>query len=412
VTTYASLLRPQPSLFGDGEAPIGLDEYQHFTALTDRNERRGTDGLGFLLLGLFGEVGTLLSVVKKKQRDRASYLGYAPNVIEELGDVLWYFTAIATSGGVGLSDVGHNLNRDYSNWEDGGGKSLRFRDLQSARFLGSKPQAPTPKFEATLLGLVSDVGTFLSDYQAGRLSGNQASLKGGLVRILRTLVKAADEAGVTLEEAANANLDKIFDRWPTERIYPRPLDEDAPDHEKLPRRLTIDVFERDVGGKTYVFQQCNGINIGDRLTDNATEPDDYRFHDVFHYAYCAVLTWSPVVRALLRLKRKSEPQVDEVEDGARAVLIEEGVASWIFGQAKRLDLLAGIRHGELSFDILKAVRQFVAGYEAEQCPLWLWEDAILQGFKAFRFLKERRRGRLYIDMLKRELTVGELSNDA
>ena len=26
-----------------------------------------------------------------------------------------------------------------------------------------------------------------------------------------------------------------------------------------------------------VFQRCSGIFIGDRLTDNAVEPDDYRF---------------------------------------------------------------------------------------------------------------------------------------
>ena len=67
-----------------------------------------------------------------------------------------------------------------------------------------------------------------------------------------------------------------------------------------------------------MFQQCNGVNTGDRLTDNALEPDDYRFHDVFHYAYAAVLTWSPVTRSLLRLKRKSKPKLDEVEDGALA----------------------------------------------------------------------------------------------
>ena len=41
------------------------------------------------------------------------------------------------------------------------------------------------------------------------------------------------------------------------------------------------------------------------------KPDDYRFHDAFHYAYAAILGWSPVTRALFRLKRKSETDVDE-----------------------------------------------------------------------------------------------------
>ena len=45
-------------------------------------------------------------------------------------------------------------------------------------------------------------------------------LIGRLVAILRTLRSAAHEAGVTLEEAAAANLQKIFDRWPQHRVYP------------------------------------------------------------------------------------------------------------------------------------------------------------------------------------------------
>lgn len=151
-----------------------------------------------------------------------------------------------------------------------------------------------------------------------------------------------------------------------------------------------------------------GLNIGDRLTDNAMTADDYRFHDVFHYAYVAVLTWSPVIRSLFRLKRKSDPKIDEAQDGARAALIEEGVATWIFGQAVSLDFFASVKAGELLFDMLKHVRQFVAGYEAEQIPLWLWEDAILQGYTAFRFLREHRRGRLHIDTNNRRLTIETL----
>ncbi len=76
--------------------------------------------------------------------------------------------------------------------------------------------------------------------------------------------------------------------------------------------------------RSMFSQRSRGVYVGDRLTDNAIEPDDYRFHDVFHYAYVAVLGWSPVIRALLRRKRKSDPKLDDAEDGARAILIEEG----------------------------------------------------------------------------------------
>jgi hypothetical protein len=225
---------------------------------------------------------------------------------------------------------------------------------------------------------------------------------------MRTLVQAANEAGVTLEAAAVKNLAKIFDRWPRQRIYPDLFDADAELEEQLPRDLYVELFERDVRGRTYVFQRCNGINIGDRLTDNAMTADDYRFHDVFHYAYVAVLSWSPVIRSLFRLKRKSVPKIDEAQDGARATLIEEGVTTWIFGQAVNLELFANLNRGDLPFDLLKHVRQFVGGYEAERCPLWLWEDAILEGYAAFRFLREHRRGLVHIDMANRRLTIEKL----
>jgi hypothetical protein len=267
--------------------------------------------------------------VKKKQRDRAAYVGYAPHVVEELGDVLWYFAVVASRGGVSLADIGSNIGSSLSDWKSGGASQLLFGQLQSKP--AKARDKPTPAFEKTLLALAADIGTILADHQVRRLTRNRDVLRGRLVAVMRMMVKAADEAGVTLEQAAEENLTKIFDRWPVKKIYPTPLDKKALVSEQLPRTLTIDVFERKVRGQVYVFQQCNGINIGDRLTDNAIEPDDYRFHDVFHYAYCAVLTWSPVVRSLLRLKRKSDPLIDEAEDGARAILIEEGIASWIFG---------------------------------------------------------------------------------
>lgn len=269
-------------------------------------------------------------------------------------------------------------------------------------------EEPSPAYETNLLKLAGEVGLLTTDYQANRLDNNRPALAGRLIAIFRTLINAANEAGVTLEEAAEANLAKIFDRWPQERTYPPLFDEDFPEYEHLPRSLRIEVFERDVGNKHYVFQRCNGINMGDRLTDNIMTPDDYRFHDVFHYAYAAVLGWSPVMRALFKLKRKSQPKVDEAEDGARATLIEEGIATWIFGQAKKLDFFAGRKANDLSLTLLKTVRQFVSGYEPERCPLWLWEEAILQGYEAFRYLKEKRRALLDIDMHRRVLAVSEM----
>jgi hypothetical protein len=44
----------------------------------------------------------------------------------------------------------------------------------------------------------------------------------------------------------------------------------------------------------------------------------------------------------------------------------------------------------------------------DRCPLWLWEEAILQGYAAFRYLREYRRGRLHIDMNSRRLSIETL----
>jgi NTP pyrophosphatase (non-canonical NTP hydrolase) len=392
---------------GWAQPRLTLNAYQ---AAALKADRKPESSLAFPLLGLFGETGTLLSVVKKKQRDRTSYLGYAPHVTEELGDVLWYLAIVAHRGGFKLSEIGNNINKGLQDWTEAGNEHIGFDELQT--FVSLQRSEPTAEFEKTLLKLAGDVGIVLADFESGRLSTNQAVLKGRLVEVLRALVKSADQAGVTLADAAQRNLEKVFDRWPEQKKYPATLDAHDLPYEQLPRNLGVDIFERDVGGKLYVFQQCNGINTGDRLTDNAVEPDDYRFHDVFHYAYAAVLTWSPVTRALLRLKRKSKPIVDEAQDGARAVLIEEGIATWLFGQAKLLNFFAGMRSGDLSFDMLKTIRQFVAGYEPERSPLWLWEDAILQGYEAFRFLQQKRRARLRIDMVQRKLLVEELPSDA
>jgi NTP pyrophosphatase (non-canonical NTP hydrolase) len=172
------------------EPGLKLSYYQTEALKADKSPDQT---LAFPLLGLFGEAGSLLSVVKKKQRDRAAYVGYAPHVIEELGDVLWYFAVVASRGGVSLADVGNNLDSDLSDWKTGGAHKLLFRNLQS-----KPPKArdkPTPAFEKTLLDLAGDIGIILSDHQAGRLSGNRDVLRGRLVAVMRMLVKAADEAG-------------------------------------------------------------------------------------------------------------------------------------------------------------------------------------------------------------------------
>lgn len=378
---------------------LTIADYAKRAAATD--QRKGARALTFSMLGLFGEVGSLLSEAKKKQRDAASYLGYAIAVAEEFGDVLWYLSAIARRSRLSLADIAAAAANDGT-WSPGKNDALTFHALQPKHM--SIAKAPTAAFEDTLLALAGEVGTLVNDFRPGG-GGKSANRRASLIAVMRRLIQAANEADVTLEGAAVKNLHKIYDRWPQARIFPPSFDAEMDTEEQLPRRMTIDIYERTVGKQKFVYQRSNGAFVGDRLTDNAAEPDDYRFHDVFHYAYVAVLGWSPVVRSLLRLKRKSAPKTDEVEDGARATLIEEGVTTWLFGQAQQLKFFADVKPGGLPLDMLKHVRQFVEGYEVHACPLWLWEDAILQGYAAFRYLQEHRRGRVTIDFPNRRLRI-------
>ncbi|HEX8090948.1 MAG TPA: pyrophosphatase, partial [Blastocatellia bacterium] len=248
------------------------------------------------------------------------------------------------------------------------------------------------------------VGNLLNDVSLGRIEGNRDVLSAHLVEILRAIVKAADEADISLQDAVTRNMAKVTGRWPPEEPKYTPLFDNIFDvDEQLPRRIVMFIEEKVVGGKPFVIQKCHGIKMGDRLTDNKTEQDDYRFHDVFHLAYAAVLGWSPVIRALFKLKRKSNPKIDENEDGARAILIEEGVATWIFNHGAKLNDFAGIR--ALDYHLLKAVKELVKGYEVENCPLWMWEEAILEGFRVFRFLKTHRKGVVTADLEARKITV-------
>jgi hypothetical protein len=165
------------------------------------------------------------------------------------------------------------------------------------------------------------------------------------------------------------------------------FDDRFPPEEQLPRHFEITIDQRN-GKRSYL--RWHGVFIGDPLTDNILDSDGYRFHDVFHFAHAAVLHWSPTFRALVKQKRKSDPVVDEAQDGGRAIVVEEGLSAWIFTRAKELNYFAGQK--SLSFDLLKTVRQFVSGYEVEACPLNLWEMAILQGYDVFRQVRDNNGG--------------------
>jgi NTP pyrophosphatase (non-canonical NTP hydrolase) len=370
------------------DAPLGVAEYEAKAAETDKLE----PPLDTAILGLVGEVGSLVSALKKKRRDTDGYFGYRDAVLEELGDVLWYISAVARRGGTSLAEA-FAIAADRGL----GSEAVRLDDL-AAGALADKTETV---FESALLVLAGEAGDLAKSFAGGAYANNVDALRGDLVKLLRPLGRAATATEVSLSEAGRRNLAKIDDFWAKDQTPPPLFDEGCHIDEQLPRFLRVAIYQRPVGSREYVFQKANGLLIGDRLTDNHIPEDDYRFHDVFHLAHTAVLGWSPVIRALLKVKRKSKPEIDENEDGARAVLIEEGLTTWIFETAKRHNFF--VNTPQLGLDLLKSVKQFVQGYEAERLPMWLWQRAILQGYAAFRELRANRRGLIIVDMVAREL---------
>ena len=247
------------------------------------------------------------------------------------------------------------------------------------------------------LALGAAVGALIETL--GRDSNADASP--GLAAVWRALVRVAAGSNVCLEDAARKNVEKTGSRWPRDRKGAPLFDSEFPEEERIPRKLKVEFRETRSGDRPVVILRCNGLNLGDRLTDNFGTPDGYRFHDVFHFSYAVYLGWSPILRGLLKCKRKSNSEVDESEDGARAGIIEEAVSATVFSRAKEVGYYEGI--DRVDYDLLKTIQGFVRGFEVDKVPLWQWEEAILEGFRVFRELGRHGGGMVTLDLLNRDL---------
>ncbi|VVD26540.1 nucleoside triphosphate pyrophosphohydrolase family protein [Paraburkholderia dioscoreae] len=306
---------------GNSQPPMSLQAYQ---ARADAaNQFKGKpDALSKLRFGLFGEVGGLLAAVKKSYRD----FGMAQQAIikEELGDCFWYLTEVSVEYGATLPVVGAagliELQRRFGVSSLPSVGQLTFLPFDGV-YAMCHEQLPALDRTKQLSDLGSHVGQLMSITSTPDLASSTPSAL--LAELLADLVTVAWMFDLRFADVVSANLEKFESRWRQEGAqYTVPFDSTSPPHERFERKFDVHFIERfynegQENERPYVIQQIRGVNIGDRLTDNRTEPDGYRFHDVFHLAYIAHLGWSPVIRALLKLKRKSDPKLDENEDGAR-----------------------------------------------------------------------------------------------
>jgi NTP pyrophosphatase (non-canonical NTP hydrolase) len=260
-----------------------------------------------------------------------------------------------------------------------------------------------------LLGLAGEIGELATEYKKHRRDGAAYRAFPDAVReelgdILWYAATVATTEGLSLNDIAQANLVKTHNRF-LRRTAGGLLDEDVPTHEQFPREFTLRFEEVDHGGVLRSRMWLGEEPVGDPLTDNAVSEDHYRFHDAFHAAHAAVLGWSPVLRMLMKRKRKSDEVVDETQDGARAIATEEAISALVFEMAKPYSYFEGIAHVPTA--ILDAVRSLVGGLEVAPATAADWESAIVQGYTAWRALREHRGGLLHADLNARTLRFAE-----
>jgi hypothetical protein len=359
-------------------------------------DQLASDDLQPILLGLFGEVGSIMATAKKFHREKEAYAGYRHAVEEEFGDALWYFTALCRRLKVPMNEI---LAAAVGG--EGYASSVAANDLIESPISHVATPLAAPELDAALLQL----GEAAAALFVAR--GSQADPRSGLTVFADRYLRALNAARVTFAEVVRKNLVKTVGRFlPPDYQNLPDFDRDFKSEEQLPRQFKITIDQR-TSGRSYL--RMNDVFIGDPLTDNILDPDGYRFHDVFHFAHAAILHWSPTFRALIKHKRKSNPKVDEAQDGGRAVVVEEGLSAWVFARSKELNYFEGQKR--LSFDLLKTVQQFVAGYEVEACPLSLWEIAILRGYEVFRQVKSNLGGTIVCDRTARTVEYRALEEE-
>jgi len=420
--------------------------YHQFVKDTSQFESMSDDEqFNIAIYGIAGEIGSVVAAIKKQllqENGEAEWNTVNDEIKEELGDAIWYcftLTRIQNKGSfknILKFDIEELIKEIDSD-------TPRARDIEDVlppekkeKFLKEAPPfckndesefdeyqqiafltARTEKRELleVCLSVLWQLGAELlraklPDVEL-RLNKNikDRDPEKVLGEIMWHLSALAALYSVKLSEIIEANRKKINYRRPGSR--PTELHDEGYKEQQFPRKFEIS-FLTIAKGRSRMY--LNGKRLGDDLTDNSYEDDGYRFHDVMHLANAAVLGWSPVLRRLMGLKRRRDPKVDEVEDGARASIVEEAIVKAIHSEGVRVAKQTNpdmepkpVRlfpsEKQITFKFLKFIREFVAGLEVDKNQAWEWEKAILQGYEIFHELCMREQGTVLVDLINRSL---------
>lgn len=426
-----------------------VSEYDLFVQNTDRTVGKSAkDRFEVAIFGLAAEIGSVIAAIKKRLlagNEPEEWNVANDEIIEELGDVIWYCFALARIANeskivnIFLHDI-NSLRREISGTDDKAERirhvldpekrraflkaaeafprltrTMRFEDYQELAFLTARTQDRT--LVEVCLAVLSQHSAELFRHMlpAVELGINRdvadRKINDVLAAIAWHVAALASSYGLSLSDIARQNMIKNAQRY--ERGTPTPLhDAMFSESEQFPRRFEIAVVSI-ARGKARMY--WDGKRLGDDLTDNANVDDGYRFHDVMHLANIAKLGWSPVFRGLMRRKRRSDKAIDEVQDGARAGIVEEALIKSIHSeglrQAKQRTPAYGpeqlrlfLNESEISNRFLDFIRDLVAGLEVEQNKSWEWVEAIVEGYSIFQQLREEKQGTITVDLKARSIT--------
>jgi len=329
-------------------------------------------------LGLAGEIGELLTEFKKDQRGDVGDGKHQTAVCNELGDCLWYLAQMCKQKESSLHEIAGCDSFSSLDVIQRNVKSGELFDLANELVIHNGKLAEQLKD-------AGDVNVILAD-------------------ILTCLGAIASEFLLSLSEVAERNMEKTKMRFGKDYSHLSLLDEGFPDFERFKNKLKVEIRQERVGQTTKAMLFINGFMYGNPLDDNISGEEDYfRYHDIFHMSFVAHLWWSPSFRALLNKKRRSDPKVDKNEDGGRARLLEEGLVHLIFRYGRDNNFFDGKTNARVTSSILNAIEAMVKGYEVQDRPLSLWNNAIINAFKVFLEVKKNGGGVITIDMKNRKL---------
>ena len=176
---------------------------------------------------------------------------------------------------------------------------MRFDDYQAESAATDRiVDGPSGKI-IPLLGLAGETGSLLGEFKKHLRDGEahqlyRAKLIEELGDILWYLAAIGRREGIALSEIAQGNLNKTRSRWRADAPGPglfdtalRNYDARFLPEERLPRVFEIVIKETTPDKKVTLYRDTKPI--GNQITDNAYQDDGYRFHDVFHFSYAAVL---------------------------------------------------------------------------------------------------------------------------